>query len=43
MFVYFKKFTNLTPKFLELRMTNFQGVIFIGTQTYRDTFKSALV
>ena len=37
----FKKFTNLTREFLGLR--NFQGNVFISTQTYREIFKPALV
>ena len=37
----FKKFTKLT--FLELRMQNFQGIVFTWTQTYKEIFKSALV
>ena len=41
----FKKFTNLTGtrEFLALRMRNFQGIVFIRTQTYREIFESALV
>ena len=33
----------ITQKFLGLRMGNFQGIVFIWTQTYREIFKSALV
>ena len=42
----FKKFTNLrqiTREFLGLRMQNFQGIIFISTQTFKEIFKSASV
>ena len=33
----------MTREFLGLRMWNFQGIVFIWTQTYREIFKSALV
>ena len=33
----------ITWEFLELRMRNFPGIIFIWKQTYREIFKSALV
>ena len=33
----------MTRDFLGLRMRNFQGIVFIWTQTYSKTFKSALV
>ena len=43
----FSKFTNFTAQitrgFLGLRVQNFQGIVFIGTQTYREIFKSGLV
>ena len=43
----FKKFTNFTGKYLEkffgLRIANFQGIVFVRTQTYSEIFKSALV
>ena len=34
---------NKTREFLGLGMLNFQGIVFIWTQTYREIFKSALV
>ena len=43
----FKKFKKLheqiTREFEGLRMRNFQGIVFISTQTCREIFKSALV
>ena len=42
----FKKFTNyeqITREFLGLRMRNFQGIVFLRTQTFRETLESALV
>ena len=33
----------ITPEFLELRMRNFQGIIFISTWVSREIFKSAIV
>ena len=39
----FKEFTNFTGKILRLSMRNFQGIVFMGTQIYREIFKSALV
>ena len=33
----------ITQEFLGFRMQNFQGFIFIWTQTYKEIFKSALV
>ena len=33
----------ITREFFGLRILNFQGVIFILTQTYKEIFKSALV
>ena len=33
----------LTWELLELRMRNFEGIVFIWTQTYSEIFKSALV
>ena len=42
----FKKFTNyeeITREFLGLRMRNFQGIVFLWTQTFRETLESALV
>ena len=39
----FKKFANLTRGFLGLRMRNFQGIVFIRTETYTEIFKSAFV
>ena len=33
----------ITQEFLELRMRNFQGIVFIWTQTYREIFESASV
>ena len=46
--LHFKKFTNfmhgqITRELLGLRMRNFQGIIFIGRQAYREVFKSVLV
>ena len=38
----FRKFYGyITREFLGLRMRNFQGIIFIWTQAYREIFKSA--
>ena len=42
----FKKFTNyeqIAREFLGLRMRNFQGIVFLRTQTFRETLESALV
>ena len=39
----YKLHEQITWEFLGLRMRNFQGIIFIWTQTYREIFKSALV
>ena len=39
----YKLHGQITLEFLGLRMQNFQGIVFIWTQTYRETFKSALV
>ena len=33
----------ITPEFLELRMRNFQGIIFLSTWVSREIFKSAIV
>ena len=33
----------ITPEFLELRMRNLQGIIFISTWVSREIFKSAIV
>ena len=33
----------ITQEFLGLRMQNFQGIVSIRRQTYREVFKSALV
>ena len=35
-------FAYFIREFFELRMRNFQGIIFIWTQTYRDILKSVL-
>ena len=42
---YFKNYIPnfLTWEFLELRMQNFQFIVFIWTQMYRENFKSTLV
>ena len=39
----YTKFLGKTREFLGLRSRNFQGVIFLWTQTYREIFKSALL
>ena len=33
----------ITQEFLELRMQNFQAIVFVRAQTRREIFKSALV
>ena len=39
----YKVHGQITKEFFELRMRNFQGIVFIWTQTYAEIFKSALV
>ena len=39
----YKLHGQIVREFLGLRMWNFQGIVFIWTQTYREIFKSALV
>ena len=41
----FKKFENgqITQESLGLKIRNFQGIVFVWTQTYRQIFKSVLV
>ena len=38
-----EKLTFITREFLRLRMRNFQGIVFIWTQTCSEIFQSALV
>ena len=40
---YFLRKRQITREFLGLRMRNFQGIVFICTQTYSEIFKSGLV
>ena len=39
----YKLHGQITRELLGLRMRNFQGIIFIGRQAYREVFKSVLV
>ena len=39
----YKLHGRITQEFLGLRMRNFQGIVFIWTQTYGGIFKSALM
>ena len=39
----FRLYGEITREFLELRMWNFQGIVFIWTQRCREIFKSAFV
>ena len=39
----YKLYGQITSEFLVFRMRNFQDIIFLWAQTYRESFKSALV
>ena len=43
LFKIYKLHEQITREFLVLRMRNFQGIVFIWPQRYREIFKSALV
>ena len=38
-----KLYGYITREFLEIRMRNFQGIIFVWTRAYKEIFKSALL
>ena len=38
----YELYGQITREFLVFRMRNFQGIIFLSTQTYGEIFKSAL-
>ena len=40
---FYKLYAYITREFLEIRMRNFQGIIFVWTRAYKEIFKSALL